>query len=815
MGVDDWHEVSRKKHGYRTKEDDVVKISTSIYVSNFPESTTAKDLFASCKVYGHVVDSFIPNKRAKNGKRFAFIRFINVFSVERLVSNLCTVWIGKHRLQANFARYQRTSDNGYASEVKSKSSFRDYKEKGSGRNNVGKMNNVFSDKGGLSYVKVVQDHASFTPSAPALVLDDACVVTRDLSRHVMGKVKDINVIPNLRSILSKEGFPQVNISYLGGFWVMIEMDNVTSKTSLLDHVGVNSWFHSLKEAWHDFVSDDRVVWVDIEGIPLHVWSRETYLKVGNKWGKALDIEDNSGLSFARKRLCVLTKQPDTILENFKVTFKGKVYKARAKELFTWDPIIVEPKESNYISDDDSVQGDINQPEGLILEDDSDVAEVSETVFGDNSASHQVPCGKTTKDHSEDPFGIYDLLNKRVPDGFRDVSPSLSHPPGFTPLSSDVRKDENLVEDAAAKVADKESSISFNAKVMNVNQEIPVSSNEGADSFHPKSIHSGGSILGLMEDMIRVGNSMGYKMEGCLGHKTKKEWVKELNTKHKINFLAIQETKMDRVSHMDVKFMWGHSNYDFVSSDSVGNSGGILCIWEASIFKKDYATVSDNFIAIYGTWLPNNAKILFVAVYAPQSPSCKRTLWEYISILIGRWKGEAIVMGDFNEVRSINERLGSVFNESSARSFDHFISSSGLVDVNLEGYSFTWAHSSASKMSKLDRFLLLITSFPHPIIILSDSDVEDTFSSTHSPDYIPASPDYFPASPGNTSSNFLDDLTKDLLASLALSPFYDDPYMKVVQAYDATDNELPIPPQALIAPPTILPPSLVLSLSRLF
>ncbi|GKF16524.1 hypothetical protein Tco_0061442, partial [Tanacetum coccineum] len=87
---------------------------------------------------------------------------------------------------------------------------------------------------------------------------------------------------------------------------------------------------------------------------------------------------------------------------------------------------------------------------------------------------------------------------------------------------------------------------------------------------------------------------------------------------------------------------------------------------------------------------------------------------------------------------------------------------------------------------------------------------DTFSSTHSPDYIPASPDYFPASPGNTSPNFLDDLTKDLLALLALSPFYDDPYMKVMQAYDATNNELPIPPQALIAPPTILPPSPVLS-----
>ncbi|GJS50498.1 hypothetical protein Tco_0623860 [Tanacetum coccineum] len=95
--------------------------------------------------------------------------------------------------------------------------------------------------------------------------------------------------------------------------------------------------------------------------------------------------------------------------------------------------------------------------------------------------------------------------------------------------------------------------------------------------------------------------------------------------------------------------------------------------------------------------------------------------------------------------------------------------------------------------------------PHPTTIISDSDVEDTFSSTHSPDYIPASPDYFPASPGNTSPNF----------SLALSPFYDDLYMKVMQAYDATDNELPIPPQAPIAPPTILPPSPVLSLSPMF
>ncbi|GJV31154.1 reverse transcriptase domain-containing protein [Tanacetum coccineum] len=105
-----------------------------------------------------------------------------------------------------------------------------------------------------------------------------------------------------------------------------------------------------------------------------------------------------------------------------------------------------------------------------------------------------------------------------------------------------------------------------------------------------------------------------------------------------------------------------------------------------------------------------------------------------------------------------------------------------------------------------------SDYIYPIIVLSDFDVEDAFFSPNTPDYTLASPNYSPASPGNTSPDPSDDLSKYLLASLAISPFHDDPYMKVMQAYNATSNELPIPlPQAPIAPPTVLPPSLVLPL----
>nr|GFC43389.1 UvrD-like helicase, ATP-binding domain, P-loop containing nucleoside triphosphate hydrolase [Tanacetum cinerariifolium] len=71
-------------NSFRSKEDAVMKISTTMFVTNFPDESTAKELFHACSVYGHVVDSYIPNKRAKNGKRFGFVRFINAFSEERV-----------------------------------------------------------------------------------------------------------------------------------------------------------------------------------------------------------------------------------------------------------------------------------------------------------------------------------------------------------------------------------------------------------------------------------------------------------------------------------------------------------------------------------------------------------------------------------------------------------------------------------------------------------------------------------------------------------------------------------------------------------
>nr|GEW45230.1 RNA-directed DNA polymerase, eukaryota [Tanacetum cinerariifolium] len=130
----------------------------------------------------------------------------------------------------------------------------------------------------------------------------------------------------------------------------------------------------------------------------------------------------------------------------------------------------------------------------------------------------------------------------------------------------------------------------------------------------------------------------------------------------------------------VKACWGNYTFDFVHSDSVGNSRGILCIWDPNSFRKNNVTVSDYFCMVWGVWMKTGVDILIVVVYAPQELRDKRILWDYLEHVINQWDGEVVIMGDFNEVRFKSERFGSIFNVQGANVFNAFI-------ANARGGSF--------------------------------------------------------------------------------------------------------------------------------
>jgi hypothetical protein len=64
----------------------------------------------------------------------------------------------------------------------------------------------------------------------------------------------------------------------------------------------------------------------------------------------------------------------------------------------------------------------------------------------------------------------------------------------------------------------------------------------------------------------------------MGGRVKSRIIKQLIQKEKIDFMAIQETKLEVISEALCFSLWGGSDCEWAFLPPEGNSGGILSIW---------------------------------------------------------------------------------------------------------------------------------------------------------------------------------------------------------------------------------------------
>ncbi|XP_050263997.1 uncharacterized protein LOC126708238 [Quercus robur] len=101
------------------------------------------------------------------------------------------------------------------------------------------------------------------------------------------------------------------------------------------------------------------------------------------------------------------------------------------------------------------------------------------------------------------------------------------------------------------------------------------------------------------------------------------------------------------------------------------------------------------------------------VYGPNEDSQRGALWEELSRMHSRWNTTWCVFGDFNTIRYPSERFGCEAFSPAMFAFSDFIEANYLVDLPLEGASFTWFRDSGSDcMSRIDRTLASVDWVDH-------------------------------------------------------------------------------------------------------
>ncbi|XP_071726615.1 uncharacterized protein [Rutidosis leptorrhynchoides] len=206
--------------------------------------------------------------------------------------------------------------------------------------------------------------------------------------------------------------------------------------------------------------------------------------------------------------------------------------------------------------------------------------------------------------------------------------------------------------------------------------------------------------------------LSINIRGCKKRK-KRVWIKEMCYANNIQFLGVQESKMERLELFRIKSMWGNYSFDYACSLSRGMSGGIISFWDPSFFfVKERVWSDENYLIVKGKWVGSDVDYFMINVYGPHNSIAKASLWDRLYTFISSNVGEFVLFGDMNEVRTDEERFGSVFNGHEARVFNSFIDNTGLVDLQLNGRRFTWMNKVASKMSRIDRVLVSPNALPN-------------------------------------------------------------------------------------------------------
>lgn len=155
------------------------------------------------------------------------------------------------------------------------------------------------------------------------------------------------------------------------------------------------------------------------------------------------------------------------------------------------------------------------------------------------------------------------------------------------------------------------------------------------------------------------NIMSLNIRG-MGDSNKVVWINKIKNAHKIDFIGLQETRVADVNLIDLAGCWGSAHYEVEAVNPTGRSGGLICIWDPCIFTKISSTSSRYYIMITGHWKGLQGITSLVNVYAPQEITAKRDLCSELITLKTSSSGNWVFFGDFNAVRSPEDRMNSHF-----------------------------------------------------------------------------------------------------------------------------------------------------------
>lgn len=196
-----------------------------------------------------------------------------------------------------------------------------------------------------------------------------------------------------------------------------------------------------------------------------------------------------------------------------------------------------------------------------------------------------------------------------------------------------------------------------------------------------------------------------------------------------DIVCLQETNREHFDHSYLRKFCPRRLDKFVYQPSVGASGGLIVIWNSSSYQGNVVFT-----------MPYGIRVDFISQSSPDDS------WKLINIY-GLCQGELrtefvnwlhdldigddenwIVMGDFNFIRSTENRNLPGGDMNDILIFNEAISSAGLVELPLKGRAFTWSNMQNHPLLQQPDLVFIspswILKYPHTELTALPNSISD-------------------------------------------------------------------------------------------
>lgn len=149
-----------------------------------------------------------------------------------------------------------------------------------------------------------------------------------LNSCLLAEVKNHDLLNDIGLILRDAGFLNVKAKYVGGLRVLLECSSSVEAQKVLREgaSSLSNWFTWVCP-WtieKEMQRPGRLIWVSIVGVPLHVWTHDTFKAIGNVFGCVMEVEDwTEGKDQIHiGRVLILSNSEHSIRETINLTADG-------------------------------------------------------------------------------------------------------------------------------------------------------------------------------------------------------------------------------------------------------------------------------------------------------------------------------------------------------------------------------------------------------------------------------------------------------------------------------------------------------------